>query len=137
MTPHESPPSPATAPLLGEAMSPWQMYFSLQGRIHRGDFWFFGVFVLVVLGAVLTALLRIAGVGTEKAEGAVNLLLAWPAIAVAVKRWHDRGRSGWWTLLYLVPALGQVWALLDNGCMPGDAGRNAHGEPPKAPAGLL
>lgn len=137
MTQHAPPPAPATTPLLGNAPTPWQMYSSLQGRITRADYWFSGVFVLLVLGLVLTALLRIAGISTEKAEGTVDLVLAWPAIAVTVKRWHDRNRSGWWSLLYLVPLLGQLWALLDNGVMPGDTGRNRYGEAPRSPEGVL
>jgi uncharacterized membrane protein YhaH (DUF805 family) len=137
MTPHESPPVPATTPLLGESAGPWQMYFSLRGRITRGDYWFAGVFVLLVLGLVLTALLRIAGFSTEKAEGTVNLLLAWPAIAVSVKRWHDRDRSGWWVLVNLLPVVGWLWGLIDNGLLRGTTGPNRFGEPPRSSPGLL
>ena len=32
--------------------------------------------------------------------GIVNLLLLWPGLAGTVKRLHDRGRSGWWVLVY-------------------------------------
>jgi uncharacterized membrane protein YhaH (DUF805 family) len=137
MTPHDSPRGHGASPLLGETLTPWQMYASLQGRIPRADYWFSGVFVLLGLGLVLAALLRIAGLGTDKAEGVVNVLLAWPAIAVSVKRWHDRDRSGWWVLVNLIPVVGWLWGLADNGCMHGDAGRNRYGEAPRAPAGLL
>jgi uncharacterized membrane protein YhaH (DUF805 family) len=138
MTPHQSP-SHALAPeaLAVEATPPWQMYFSLQGRIGRADYWFAGVFVLLVLGLVGTALLRIAGLSGEKAESVVNVVLAWPAIAVSVKRWHDRNRSGWWVLVNLVPVVGWLWGLIDNGGMRGTPGANRYGEAPRAPAGLL
>lgn len=137
MTPHESTLAPGPTPLLGEAITPWQMYFSLQGRITRANYWFAGVFVLLMLGLVATALLRIAGLSSEKAEGVVNLLLAWPAIAVSVKRWHDRDRSGWWVLVNMVPVVGWLWGLIDNGCLRGSHGGNRFGEPFRAPAGLL
>lgn len=114
-----------------------QMYFGLQGRITRADYWFAGVFVLLVLGLVATALLRIAGLSPEKAEGVVNLLVAWPAIAVSAKRWHDRDRSGWWVLVNMLPVVGWLWGLIDNGFMRGSPLRNRYGEPPHAPAGLL
>ena len=137
MTPYESPTAPQTPPLLGEALTPWQMYFSLEGRITRADYWFSGVFALLVLGLVLTALLRIGGLSTEKAEGVVNVLLAWPAIAVSAKRWHDRDRSGWWVLVNILPVVGWLWGLVDNGFMRGSLQSNRYGEPPRAPAGLL
>ena len=111
------------------------MYFGLQGRITRADYWYSGVFVLLVLGLVATALLRIAGLSSEKAEGVVNLLVAWPAIAVSAKRWHDRDRSGWWVLVNMLP--GWLWGMGDNGFMRGSPQRNRYGEPPEAPAGLL
>lgn len=137
MSTTESPRATPAAPLLGEALTPWQMYFSLRGRIARADYWYAGVLVLLVLGLVLTALLCIAGLSAERAENTVNLLLAWPAIAVSVKRWHDRNRSGWWVLVNLLPVVGWLWGLIDNGFMRGDTGRNRHGEAPQAPQGLL
>lgn len=30
----------------------------------------------------------------------------WPSIAVSVKRFHDRGMSGWWVLIFLLGAVG-------------------------------
>lgn len=137
MPPYEPPHPPADPPLLPEGLSPWQMYFSLRGRIPRSDYWFAGVFLLLVVGLVVTALLRIAGLPGEKAEGVVNVALAWPAIAVSVKRWHDRDRSGWWVLVNMLPVVGWLWGLIDNGCLPGSRGPNRYGEPPKALPGLL
>jgi uncharacterized membrane protein YhaH (DUF805 family) len=136
MTPHQSPPSSANPLLPAEATSPWQMYFSLQGRIGRADYWYAGVFLLLVLGLVATALLRIAGLSTEKAEGVVNVLLAWPAIAVSAKRWHDRDRSGWWVLVNMLPVVGWLWGLIDNGFMPGSTGSNRYGDTPRTRPGL-
>jgi uncharacterized membrane protein YhaH (DUF805 family) len=137
MTPHEPPHPTADQALLAEALPPWQMYFSLQGRITRGDYWFAGVFLLLVVGLVATALLRIAGWSGERAEGLVNVALAWPAIAVSVKRWHDRDRSGWWVLVNMLPVVGWLWGLIDNGCLPGSRSANRYGEPPRVVAGLL
>jgi uncharacterized membrane protein YhaH (DUF805 family) len=125
------------SPLLQETLSPWRMYFSLQGRVGRRGYWISGVVILLVLGLVLTALLRIAGLSSERAEGVVNLLLAWPAIAVSVKRWHDRDRPGWWVLVNMLPVIGWLWGLLDNGFVPGSRSANRYGEPERAPQGLL
>jgi uncharacterized membrane protein YhaH (DUF805 family) len=45
---------------------------------------------------------------------AVGALLLWPTAAVAVKRFHDRGLSGWWMLwLLLAAAAGMAAVLMD------------------------
>jgi uncharacterized membrane protein YhaH (DUF805 family) len=64
----------------------------------------------------------------------VNLLLLWPAVAVSVKRWHDRNRSGWWILINLLPIIGWAWALIENGLLRGTAGPNRFGADPLADA---
>lgn len=115
---------------LEERMPPQRLLFSLQGRISRRDFWIWGVLVLIAVAALLHALLRIAGVGARAAEGLVNLLVVWPAVAVSVKRWHDRDKSGWWVLISLVPVIGWLWALVETGFLRGTPGPNRFGEDP-------
>jgi uncharacterized membrane protein YhaH (DUF805 family) len=115
-----------------EAMPPLRMYFSLQGRVSRRQFWLFGVLVLIGLAFLGHALLGIARVRAQTADLLVNLLLVWPALAVSVKRWHDRDRSGWWVLLNLLPVIGWLWALVDNGFVRGTPGPNRFGEDPLA-----
>jgi uncharacterized membrane protein YhaH (DUF805 family) len=61
----------------------------------------------------------------------VNLLLLWPASAVSVKRWHDRGHSGWWVLVAVVPVLGLMLLLLENGLRGSHPGTNAYGPAPE------
>ena len=126
-------PAPLASPL-AEAMPPARMYFGLEGRIGRGDFWRHGVLGLGVGGLVMLALLDIAGLDEEQADNVVNLLMLWPAVAISAKRWHDRGRSGWWVLVALLPVIGWLWTLLENGLLPGDRGPNRYGAaPPHAP----
>ena len=60
----------------------------------------------------------------------MNLLLVWPAVVVSIKRWHDRGKSGWWVLVTLIPFVGWLWALIENGLLRGDAGANRFGDVP-------
>ena len=117
-------------PLAHEAMTPWQLFVSLDGRIGRRSFWLYGVLSLTVAGVVAMALLGIAGMPPERAERLANLLVAWPAIAISVKRWHDRDRSAWWVLVGLVPLIGQFWLLIDNGFLRGTRGPNRFGDEP-------
>lgn len=127
-------PPPAELPDLDdEPMPPWRMLLDPRGRISRADFWRWGVGLPLGAALLLHALLGIARVPREDAEWAVNLLLMWPVVAVSAKRWHDRDKSGGWVLIVLVPVVGWLWALVDNGFLRGTRGRNRFGEDPLAP----
>lgn len=125
--PEPWPPHPDTEP-----MPPLRLFFSLSGRVSRREFWLYGVLTLLGLALLAQALLGIAGMHTHRADLLVNGLLVWPALAVSVKRWHDRGRSGWWVLINLVPVIGWLWALIDNGFVRGTPGPNRFGADPLA-----
>ena len=120
-------PSPAAA---AEPMSPLQVFFSLRGRIPRRTYWLYGVLALLGLGLYAKALLDIARVRPEATDALINLLLLWPAIAISAKRWHDRDKSGWWVLIVLLPVIGGLWALVDNGFLRGTPGPNRFGADP-------
>ena len=53
-----------------------------------------------------------------------------PALAVAIRRLHDTGRSGWWLLIALIPLIGPivlfVFYVLDR-----DRAPNQYGPSPK------
>ena len=81
--------------------------FSYDGRISRSQYWIMGI--LPLLG--LAFLWGVAFVPVSYffpwpsilvSIGAV-LCLVWGFSAVSVKRCHDMGYSGFWTLLYLIP----------------------------------
>ena len=115
---------------LGEVMPPLRIFFSLRGRLSRRQYWLYGVLALLGLALIGHVLLDIARVRPRSADLIVNLLLVWPALAVSVKRWHDRDKSGWWVLLNLVPVIGWIWMLIENGFLRGTAGPNHFGDDP-------
>jgi uncharacterized membrane protein YhaH (DUF805 family) len=113
--------------------------FSFEGRYSRSRYWLIGVglqflimFVLIIAIAVMAALLNPAG-WKEDEYGALATLLFIPSIAIgiatSVKRLHDLGHTGWWSVLSLVPfaniALG-IWL----GFFRGTEGPNAFGPDP-------
>ena len=115
--------------------------FSFEGRIGRPTFWLRGVLPILVvyfLVALVTAVAAPAAgaVGAGGAEaviiaGAVMIaVLIWPSLAVGVKRCHDRGRSGWFVLIGLVPIIGAIWLLVDVGFLKGFEGENRFGPDP-------
>ena len=57
----------------------------------------------------------------------------WITITISIKRFHDRGKSGWWILIMFIPLIGPLWWLIELGFFRGDPGPNAYG-PPAVPA---
>ena len=106
------------------------LVLGLDGRIARRTWWLWGVAMPLGLALYFTVVLRVLGLSALGTEVAVNLLLAWPTLSVSVKRWHDRGKSGWWVLVSLIPLVGWLWMLIENGLLRGDRDANRFGEPP-------
>ena len=50
--------------------------------------------------------------------------------AVYAKRWHDHNKSGWWTLIALVPFIGAIWLIVELGILEGNRGANQYGPDP-------
>jgi uncharacterized membrane protein YhaH (DUF805 family) len=111
-----------------EPMTPTQILFSFKGRVPRHIWWLYGVLALIGAGLLAVTLLSIAGIDPLSAESLVNVLLLWPALAVSIKRWHDRNKSGWWVLVGLLPLVGWIWVLIENGMLRGTMGPNRFGE---------
>jgi uncharacterized membrane protein YhaH (DUF805 family) len=110
--------------------SPRWLLFSFDGRVNRRTWWRWGAGAMIGIGIYLTVVLRVAGMSQEATELWVNLLLVWPALAISVKRWHDRDKAGWWALVAFVPVVGWLWVLIENGLLRGTAGANRFGDAP-------
>jgi uncharacterized membrane protein YhaH (DUF805 family) len=117
----------ATPSAFDDPMPFSQVLFSFRGRVPRKLFWLYGVLGPLLVSVMLEMLLGIVGVGERRADVLSSLALVWPCAAVSVKRWHDRGKSGWWVLVTLVPLIGMLWALVENGLLRGTVGPNRYG----------
>jgi uncharacterized membrane protein YhaH (DUF805 family) len=122
----------------------WQWLFSsFEGRINRAKFWI-GSLVLWVLWIVVNVVFSTI-FGMHYVEGnffptmAPAAWLVWTIIALALtyatfalwaKRWHDRDKSGWWSLIFIVPIVGAIWILVELGCLLGSEGPNRFGPDP-------
>jgi uncharacterized membrane protein YhaH (DUF805 family) len=112
---------------------------SFDGRINRAKFWT-GVGVLVLLGIVATVIDIMVGssidVGGGAQMGIVSILASlasiYLALALYAKRWHDRDKSGWWSLIAIVPFIGAIWILVELGMLEGTRGANQYGPDPLA-----
>lgn len=55
----------------------------------------------------------------------------WIYLAGSIKRAHDRGKSGWWILITLIPIAGFIWWLIVLGIFEGQKGPNKYGPDPR------
>ena len=105
-----------------------EFLFSFNGRVSRRDFWIRWALPYFVVTVVLyLILIAIFPPVTAMVIHSLYLLVAlWPSLAVYVKRAHDRGRSGWFVLLFLVPIL-NIWPLVELLFLPGTGSANSYG----------
>lgn len=117
----------------------WKYLFtSFEGRINRQPFWAGFVILLIanVVGHGLIGALFGEGVFGGLLSLILAIVLAYCGFAVLIKRCHDRGKSGWWSLLSLIPLIGLIWVIIDLGILEGDKGANQYGPDPLAGEGL-
>ena len=95
-------------------------YAQFEGRASRSEYWWFYLFTLLA-----TAAADMLG-GTVGNLASLAFFL--PGLAVMVRRMHDTGRSGWWSLIVFtiigIPVF-FYWLIKDS-----DAGANKYGEGP-------
>ena len=53
-----------------------------------------------------------------------------PGLAVAIRRLHDIGKSGWYYLLFIIPIIGPIWLIILF-VTEGEQGDNKYGPNPK------
>ncbi len=125
----------------GGRMSFRQVLFSFTGRIRRQTFWLSLIAlyaVAFVVGIIVGGLAAFASQNDVPLLTVVALVLwlvvlipiIWASLAIQIKRWHDRGKSGWWILINFVPFIGGLWALIELGFLKGTVGPNRFGEDP-------
>lgn len=102
-------------------------YADFNGRARRSEYWYFTLFNMLI-GIVVSLIAMLIG---DWFSYVYSLALFVPGIAVAVRRLHDIGKSGWWCFICLIPLIGFIWLIILF-CKEGDRGANAYGEDPKA-----
>lgn len=128
-----------------------QTFISFEGRSPRKTFWL-SLLVLLIVSWILQFIAFAVFGGnmmtmdpnaSPEAQmeamngmmlpfGIVILLTLWPSLAIYTKRWHDRNKSGWWSLIMFVPIIGGIWMLVELGFLRGTEGANRFGPDPIA-----
>lgn len=94
--------------------------FSFEGRSSRESYW---LFIAASFGLSIVMLFAV-GTPTETQAMIFWLILLWPVLAVIVKRYHDRNKSGLWCLVHiLIPPIG----IIECGFLRGTSGTNRFG----------
>jgi len=110
-------------------------YIGFKGRASRSEFWWWILFTLLVQFVTQIIDTSLFGAGPEAGAPLsiiVSLGLVLPNIAVAMRRLHDIGRTGWWLLIGLVPIAGLL-VLLYFYVQPSEEAPNAFGPPDPLP----
>lgn len=137
------------------------LYTSFEGRINRAKWWA-GIAVLIVINVVLNLIVTMLfsdGAGGFSTIAIiilviVGLALLYFSLALYAKRWHDRDKSGWWTLApygigiigglltflvqdpsimwisWVASLIAAIWILVELGILPGTRGPNRYGPDP-------
>ena len=129
------------------------LYLSFEGRINRQPFWLGLLAFVIVIWILEFVLFAIFGgdmmnvdpnASKEAAAAAMQatmgrlwlpllilaLITLWPTLAIYTKRWHDRDKSGWWSLIMFVPIIGAIWLIIELGFLSGTDGPNRFGDDP-------
>jgi uncharacterized membrane protein YhaH (DUF805 family) len=113
----------------------FENYSNFKGRARRSEYWYFALMniIILIVAAVLDNVLGLTfGVlpyGYLYVAFALAVFI--PGLAVAVRRLHDVGKSGWFYFIVLIPLIGAIW-LLVLFFTEGDHGENQYGPDPKA-----
>jgi uncharacterized membrane protein YhaH (DUF805 family) len=112
----------------------------INGRNGRGMYWLISVLQFALLGWLLSGVF-LAAIKDDKnalALGFQNITTFMPILIVSgwlgwmnmIRRYHDRGKSGWWSLLVVAPIIGPIWQFIELGFCRGEDGDNQWGPPP-------
>ena len=112
----------------------FENYANFNGRARRSEYWYFALMNLIIL-VIATVLDSVLGFNFAPLPyGYLYVLVALatfiPGLAVAVRRLHDVGKSGWFYFIVLIPIVGAIW-LLVLFFTEGNKGENQYGSDPK------
>ena len=100
-------------------------FANFEGRARREEIWMFWLFNVIIS---FVAFIPYIGYAIASIFSLWALI---PGIAVAVRRLHDTGRSGWWYFIALVPVIGWIWFFVLVYFIDSQPGYNQYGPNPK------
>jgi uncharacterized membrane protein YhaH (DUF805 family) len=118
------------------------LLFSFEGRLDRRLYRLCRICTYVSTGVIAWPLLDAVGPQVAATGPVPTLILAlvylgfcallvWTTLAMQVKRWHDRDKSGFWAFVGFIPFVGWLWVLVELNFLEGTIGPNSFGASPK------
>jgi uncharacterized membrane protein YhaH (DUF805 family) len=106
------------------------LLFDFRGRLNRKPY----NIASLIIGITIQILIYFLE-GTENLVYLSIILLficiiIYLTLALQVKRWHDIGRSGWWSISSFIPILGQLCMIVCTVFIKGNDGSNRFGDDP-------
>ncbi len=96
-------------------------YANFKGRASRQEYWMFVLFNFIFLIALSFIEVFLFGLYSSILSDLYVLAVLVPSIAVAVRRMHDTGKSGWFIL---IPIYNLILTVTS-----GESGENQYGAP--------
>jgi uncharacterized membrane protein YhaH (DUF805 family) len=88
-------------------------YADFNGRASRAEYWMFTLISLIIyLFLYLIDKKIMPGSNVQVISSVYYLAVLLPSLAVNVRRLHDIGRSGWWSLIAVIPIIGPIVYLI-------------------------
>jgi uncharacterized membrane protein YhaH (DUF805 family) len=118
-------------------------FFGIQGRIGRLQWWGAQLIIFILLAVPFFIVgMGVSDMSEERIRQvfasnglaliimflAFYVLAVWMNVAVTVKRYHDRNKSGFWFLIVFIPFIGGIWQLVECGFLSGTGGANDYGQ---------
>ena len=91
--------------------------FSFEGRVPRRVYWGVTLAISFIFFAATSIVFAVFDEGSGLLVIALLLLfipIIWISLAIQIKRWHDRDKSGYWMFINIIPYIGSIWAFIEN-----------------------
>jgi uncharacterized membrane protein YhaH (DUF805 family) len=139
------------------------IFITFSGRINRAKYWIaFLIYAAISFVFNVAAYLADQSTAVQVINAVVTVVLIISSFGVAIQRLHDRNKSGWYILLFVIApgillaaglvigtmssgsgfvatalwllafAIG-IWGFVELGCLRGSIGQNKYGPDPLAP----
>ncbi|HLV23575.1 MAG TPA: DUF805 domain-containing protein [Moheibacter sp.] len=102
----------------------FENYANFSGRARRSEYWYFTLFNFLITLVLYIPMIAMGGFTEYNSEPSAifwifygllmlySLAVIIPSLAVAVRRLHDIGKSGWYYLIGLIPFVGPIIMLV-------------------------
>jgi len=98
----------------------FKKYAVFSGRASRTEYWMFTLFSMIFsIIAILMDYVFHDTMHLYHTTSVIHFPIFWyslisflPGLAVAVRRLHDIGKTGWMLLIALIPIIGAIWLIV-------------------------